>query len=126
MSMFSDARWDTWKFSSGKRYQDLTSSRLSLPSSMLKGRGDSPNRGSLGIISHCSELQPSRLPRPQSVNKHIALTYTPLSWVQREARPISLRQLTYFGRTLTEERLLSSANYVRTELPTRYYASDCR
>ncbi|KAI9740465.1 MAG: hypothetical protein M1834_005045 [Cirrosporium novae-zelandiae] len=40
-------------------------------------------------------------------------------WVQREARPISLRQLTFFGRTLTEHRLLSSANYVRTELPTR-------
>jgi pyruvate dehydrogenase kinase 2/3/4 len=40
-------------------------------------------------------------------------------WVQREARPISLRQLTFFGRTLTESRLISSANYVRTELPTR-------
>lgn len=40
-------------------------------------------------------------------------------WVQREARPISLRQLTFFGRTLTESRLLSSANYVRLELPTR-------
>ncbi|CAK1366027.1 [Pyruvate dehydrogenase (acetyl-transferring)] kinase 2, mitochondrial [Cercospora beticola] len=40
-------------------------------------------------------------------------------WVSREARPISLRQLSFFGRTLTEERLLSSANYVRLELPTR-------
>ncbi|MCJ1310531.1 hypothetical protein MMC25_004195 [Agyrium rufum] len=40
-------------------------------------------------------------------------------WVQKEARPISLRQLTFFGRTLTESRLKSSANYVRTELPTR-------
>lgn len=25
-----------------------------------------------------------------------------------------------FGRSLTEARLISSANYVRTELPTRY------
>ncbi|GKT49222.1 [Pyruvate dehydrogenase (acetyl-transferring)] kinase 2, mitochondrial [Colletotrichum spaethianum] len=40
-------------------------------------------------------------------------------WVVREARPISLRQLMVFGRSLTESRLLSSANYVRTELPTR-------
>lgn len=40
-------------------------------------------------------------------------------WVQKEARPISLRQLTFFGRTLTESRLISSANYVRKELPTR-------
>ncbi|KAL2873247.1 putative protein kinase [Colletotrichum sp. CLE4] len=42
-----------------------------------------------------------------------------VAWVVREARPISLRQLMVFGRSLTESRLLSSANYVRTELPTR-------
>ncbi|KAL6251579.1 putative protein kinase [Rhinocladiella similis] len=40
-------------------------------------------------------------------------------WVDRPTRPISLRQLFFFGRTLTESRLLSSANYVRMELPTR-------
>ncbi|KAG9676759.1 pyruvate dehydrogenase kinase, partial [Aureobasidium melanogenum] len=40
-------------------------------------------------------------------------------WVEREARPISLRQLTFFGRLLTNTRLLGSANYVRLELPTR-------
>ncbi|BCS27626.1 protein kinase PKP2 [Aspergillus puulaauensis] len=40
-------------------------------------------------------------------------------FVERQIRPISLRQLTFFGRTLTESRLISSANYVRTELPTR-------
>lgn len=40
-------------------------------------------------------------------------------YVQNEARPISLRQLTFFGRSLNEARLLGSANYVRTELPTR-------
>jgi len=40
-------------------------------------------------------------------------------WCQRDARPISLRQLTFFGRTLTEARLIGSANYVRSELPTR-------
>lgn len=40
-------------------------------------------------------------------------------YVSRAARPISLRALTNFGRHLTKEKLLSSANYVRTELPTR-------
>ncbi|KAL5464983.1 hypothetical protein PMIN07_004214 [Paraphaeosphaeria minitans] len=40
-------------------------------------------------------------------------------WVQREARPISLRRLTFFGRTLTQSRLLDGANYCRLELPTR-------
>ncbi|OJJ07978.1 hypothetical protein ASPVEDRAFT_143472 [Aspergillus versicolor CBS 583.65] len=56
------------------------------------------------------------------------LTHNPPPWrpvsaldefVERQIRPISLRQLTFFGRTLTESRLISSANYVRTELPTR-------
>jgi pyruvate dehydrogenase kinase 2/3/4 len=41
-------------------------------------------------------------------------------WVQREARPISLRRLTFFGRTLTQSRLLDGANYCRLEMPTRY------
>lgn len=40
-------------------------------------------------------------------------------YVVRPIRPMSLRQLFFFGRTLTEERLISSANYVRNELPTR-------
>nr|OQO21305.1 hypothetical protein B0A51_12658 [Rachicladosporium sp. CCFEE 5018] len=40
-------------------------------------------------------------------------------WVQREVRPISLRQLTFFGRTLTQDRLIQGANYARLELPTR-------
>lgn len=40
-------------------------------------------------------------------------------WVERPIRPLSLRQLFFFGRTLTEDRLISSADYVRTELPTR-------
>lgn len=50
---------------------------------------------------------------------HIADNYKH-SWVSKEARPISLRQLMVFGRSLNEQRLLSSANYVRTELPRRY------
>lgn len=40
-------------------------------------------------------------------------------WVQRDARPMSLRQLGFFGSRLTDERLVSAANYVRLELPTR-------
>ncbi|KAI1819631.1 branched-chain alpha-ketoacid dehydrogenase [Xylaria intraflava] len=54
---------------------------------------------------------------------HTAAKWSPVyvldEWVAKEARPISLRQLMFFGRTLTESRLISSANYVRTELPTR-------
>ena len=40
-------------------------------------------------------------------------------WVQKAVRPVSLRQLTFFGRVLTKDRLLRNANYVREELPIR-------
>lgn len=40
-------------------------------------------------------------------------------WVEKPIRPMSLRQLFFFGRTLNRDRLISSANYVRNELPTR-------
>ncbi|KAJ5304211.1 uncharacterized protein N7443_003871 [Penicillium atrosanguineum] len=66
--------------------------------------------------------QPLRAPRPRFYSGQLP-PWRPVSaldeWAEREIRPISLRQLTFFGRTLTEPRLISSANYVRTELPTR-------
>ncbi|KAG0125993.1 branched-chain alpha-ketoacid dehydrogenase [Tuber indicum] len=42
------------------------------------------------------------------------------SYVAQPARPISLRQLVFFGgRNLDEKKIIDSANYVRTELPLR-------
>lgn len=40
-------------------------------------------------------------------------------YARKEARRLTLRQLVWFGRSITEERLITSANYVRTELPVR-------
>ncbi|KDQ21018.1 hypothetical protein BOTBODRAFT_100797 [Botryobasidium botryosum FD-172 SS1] len=40
-------------------------------------------------------------------------------YAARETRRLSLRQLVFFGRSMNEERLIKSANYVRTELPVR-------
>ncbi|KAL0574533.1 putative protein kinase [Marasmius crinis-equi] len=40
-------------------------------------------------------------------------------YASREAKRLTLRQLTFFGRSMDEERLVKSANYVRTELPVR-------
>lgn len=40
-------------------------------------------------------------------------------YASKEARRLSLRQLVFFGRHMNEERLIKSANYVRTELPIR-------
>ncbi|OAA66975.1 pyruvate dehydrogenase [Niveomyces insectorum RCEF 264] len=87
-----------------------------------------------GGRSFCCALRPGHSQRrgyaaaPQAHNSTSTstfphnLTWRPISvlddWVAKEARPISLRQLMVFGRSLTEARLLSSANYVRTELPT--------
>ncbi|KAF9652219.1 alpha-ketoacid dehydrogenase kinase [Thelephora ganbajun] len=40
-------------------------------------------------------------------------------YAAKEARRLTLRQLVWFGRSMTEDRLIKSANYVRTELPVR-------
>ncbi|CAM1508457.1 Fc.00g053050.m01.CDS01 [Cosmosporella sp. VM-42] len=80
-------------------------------------------------LTQACALLPSRSKPYNSPNRNIQVrratnaTWRPVSildeWVAKEARPISLRQLMVFGRSLTESRLISSANYVRTELPTR-------
>lgn len=40
-------------------------------------------------------------------------------YASKQAHRLSLRQLVFFGRHMNEERLIKSANYVRTELPVR-------
>ncbi|CAA7259766.1 unnamed protein product [Cyclocybe aegerita] len=40
-------------------------------------------------------------------------------YASKEAKRLTLRQLVFFGRSMSEERLIKSANYVRTELPVR-------
>lgn len=40
-------------------------------------------------------------------------------YASKQAKRLSLRQLLFFGRAMNEDRLIKSANYVRTELPVR-------
>ncbi|KAF5388238.1 hypothetical protein D9615_000434 [Tricholomella constricta] len=40
-------------------------------------------------------------------------------YASKEAKRLTLRQLVFFGRSMDEDRLIKSANYVRTELPIR-------
>ncbi|KAI0092427.1 alpha-ketoacid dehydrogenase kinase [Irpex rosettiformis] len=40
-------------------------------------------------------------------------------YAAKEAKPMTLRQLVFFGRSINEERVIISGNYVRTELPVR-------
>ncbi|EIW61947.1 alpha-ketoacid dehydrogenase kinase N-terminal domain-containing protein [Trametes versicolor FP-101664 SS1] len=46
-------------------------------------------------------------------NKHLE------AYASKPATRLTLRQLVYFGKYMNEERLIKSANYVRTELPVR-------
>ncbi|KAK7935125.1 hypothetical protein PG985_000620 [Apiospora marii] len=83
-----------------------------------------PSRlSALRAVSLYKEFTGLPATRPQSRRIQTTTKWRPVQvldeWVAKEARPISLRQLMVFGRSLTESRLLSSANYVRTELPTR-------
>ncbi|KAL1860324.1 hypothetical protein VTK73DRAFT_7377 [Phialemonium thermophilum] len=76
-----------------------------------------------GSVRQWRPPQSPHLPRLRASSQNHGPIWRPTAildeWVAKEARPISLRQLMVFGRSLTEPRLLSSANYVRTELPTR-------
>ncbi|KAK0651818.1 branched-chain alpha-ketoacid dehydrogenase [Cercophora newfieldiana] len=78
--------------------------------------------GELGFVARV-QLPARRRQQTRGSHSHGSAKWRPVSvldeWVAKEARPISLRQLMVFGRSLTESRLISSANYVRTELPTR-------
>ncbi|KAI0066267.1 alpha-ketoacid dehydrogenase kinase N-terminal domain-containing protein [Artomyces pyxidatus] len=40
-------------------------------------------------------------------------------YAAKEAQRLTLRQLVFFGRSMNAQRLITSANYVRTELPVR-------
>ncbi|KAF8529037.1 branched-chain alpha-ketoacid dehydrogenase [Hysterangium stoloniferum] len=40
-------------------------------------------------------------------------------YASRKAKPLTLRQLVFYGKSMNEDRLIKSANYVRTELPVR-------
>ncbi|KZT05524.1 alpha-ketoacid dehydrogenase kinase [Laetiporus sulphureus 93-53] len=40
-------------------------------------------------------------------------------YAAKDAQRLTLRQLVFFGRSMNEDRIIKSANYVRTELPVR-------
>ena len=42
-----------------------------------------------------------------------------MAYSQQKPHPVSLRQLAGYGKTLTKQKILSSANFVRLELPIR-------
>ncbi|KAH9056571.1 alpha-ketoacid dehydrogenase kinase N-terminal domain-containing protein [Lactarius vividus] len=57
--------------------------------------------------------------RFQSTSLHFYQNRQLETYAAKEAQRLSLRQLVFYGRCMSEERLIKNANYVRTELPVR-------
>lgn len=105
----------------------LSVQNAAAPVQLMRRAGELGTARGVSTPLRTRALQLLSLSRLQVRNSHAQSSHIPKwrpvsvldEWVAKEARPISLRQLMVFGRSLTEARLLSSANYVRTELPTR-------
>ncbi|KAH3686099.1 hypothetical protein WICPIJ_002936 [Wickerhamomyces pijperi] len=71
------------------------------------------------ISKHLSDLSPypqhSPYINPQHYYQNIVLD----DWSARKPHPVSLRQLAAFGKALNEDKIITSANFVRLELPIR-------
>ncbi|KAJ9082343.1 putative protein kinase PKP2 [Entomophthora muscae] len=82
-----------------------------------------------GISSLKSPLK-ARVFKLQRANFHFAAPLSNLdnvfyinrvldSYTDKGLKKLTLRQLIFFGKHFSKEKLISSANYVRTELPVR-------
>ncbi|KAF9247070.1 alpha-ketoacid dehydrogenase kinase [Melanogaster broomeanus] len=77
---------------------------------------------------YCFHAGIRRAPRPNKLDGSSRSLSTAIHFYQnrqldlyaaKEAHRLTLRQLVFFGRQMDEDRLIKSANYVRTELPVR-------
>lgn len=71
------------------------------------------------MAKHLNDLGPfpsySSILTPQHFYQNEVL----MNYSRKKPHPVSLRQLAGFGKTLTKQKILSSANFVRLELPIR-------
>lgn len=71
------------------------------------------------IAKHLADLGPYP-PHSQYINpQHYYQNTVLMDWSMRTPHPVTLRQLAAFGKALNEEKIISSANFVRLELPIR-------
>ncbi|KAI9229896.1 MAG: branched-chain alpha-ketoacid dehydrogenase [Piptocephalis tieghemiana] len=91
-------------------------SSSSMPSSTPSSSSPSPPSSSSDRIPTIAATQKHRSPTsPQHFYHNRIIS----QYAARSPIRLTLRQLMVFGRSLTEDRLLKSANYVREELPVR-------
>ncbi|KAI9063232.1 alpha-ketoacid dehydrogenase kinase N-terminal domain-containing protein [Trametes sanguinea] len=87
----------------------------SLASTRLAGLA--PARATLASSSHAVLWRTNR--RRISTAVHFYQNRVLEEYASKPATRLTLRQLVFFGKSMNEERLIKSANYVRTELPIR-------
>ena len=75
----------------------------------------------LSAIDSCLDLLMPFQPRYSDLlnEQHFYRNPSILELANRPVHPVTLRQLANFGHKLTEKKHLSSATFVRTELPIR-------
>lgn len=71
------------------------------------------------IAAHLSDLGPFPPHSPYLNPQHYYQNTVLQSWSQRTPHPVTLMHLAQYGRTLTENKIINSANFVRLELPIR-------
>ncbi|KAF8621614.1 hypothetical protein AX15_007634 [Amanita polypyramis BW_CC] len=67
----------------------------------------------------CLSRHPCLVRRYESIARHFYQNRQLELYASKEAKRLTLRQLVFYGRSMDEDRLVKSANYVRTELPVR-------
>lgn len=101
---------------------------LSCPKCCWKPARTAPNTRQYSDFAHHAEpgsfvhsLRSVTYPKGSKLinNRHFYQNTVLLDWVKRTPHPVSLRQLAFFGRKLTSQKLISSGNFVQEELPTR-------
>ncbi|KAF9165400.1 hypothetical protein DFQ26_000206 [Actinomortierella ambigua] len=76
--------------------------------------------GSVGRMAPTMAFTPATSsPRRRYSPQHFYQNRILDPYVHQTVTPITLRQLVFFGRNMQPDKLLKSANYVRTELPVR-------
>lgn len=71
------------------------------------------------IAKHLHDLGPYPLFSNILTPQHFYQNEVLLNYSKKKPHPVSLRQLAGFGKTLTKQKILLSANFVRLELPIR-------
>ncbi|KAF8926019.1 hypothetical protein BGZ58_000248 [Dissophora ornata] len=103
---------------SASTFPSVSPARASSTSSSSSPAAVSPQSSPLFRMNNPASIQHPQTKRRYSP-QHFYQNRILDPYVNQAVSPITLRQLVFFGRNMQEDKLLKSANYVRTELPVR-------